>query len=264
MKQLKNFIKENKEIYWELMINDFKSRYIGSYLGVIWGIIQPLVTIFVYWFVFSVGLRSGARPDGSPYIVWLMTGMIPWFFISEAIGSATNSFLDYSYLVKKVNMRIGLLPFIKIGSAAIIHLFFIVFVTIILNFYGYQANWYYIQGLYYLFASVFLIIGISLITASFSVFFRDTSQIVSILIQIGFWAIPIVWGPEVLTGKLRLLFELNPVYYIVEGFRDTFIRNIPFWNHPILTIYFWVISITIFIFGCKIFRKLKPYFADVL
>ena len=264
MKRLISFIRNNKEVYWNLTMNDFKARYIGSYLGVIWGVIQPLVTILVYWFVFSVGLRSGDRPDGTPYIVWLIIGMVPWFFISEAISSATNAFLDYSYLVKKVQMRIGMLPFIKIGSAGIIHLFFVTITTIILNFYGYQANWYYFQVIYYIIASVFLAVGISLITASLSVFLRDASQVVSIFIQIGFWAIPIVWGTEVLNDKFRIIFELNPIYYLIEGFRDTFIRNIPFWSHPVLTIYYWGVSIIIFSIGCKIFRKLKPYFADVL
>lgn len=257
-------INSNKEMFFNLMKNDFKSRYVGSYLGIIWGFIQPLVTILVYWFVFQVGLRSGDRPDGTPYIIWLICGMVPWFFISEAIGSATNTFIDYSYLVKKVHLRIGMLPFVKIGSSLIVHLFFIIFMTIVLNFYGYQANWNYIQLIYYTSASIFLTTGISLITSSLAVFFRDTSQIVGIFIQIGFWAIPIVWGSEVLSNKFLIIFKMNPVYYIIEGFRETLITVTPFWHNPLLTVYFWIVSLIIFIIGYKLFKKLKPFFADVL
>ncbi len=264
MKNVLKLIKDNRKIFYNLLRNDFRAKYVGSNLGVIWGYIQPLITILIYWFVFQVGLRSGDRPDGTKYILWLICGMIPWFYIAEAIGSATNTFIDYGYLVKKINFHIGMLPFIKIGSAFIVHTFFVLFTTIIFNFYGYKADWNYLQLIYYMGAATFLCIGITLITSSLAVFIRDVSQIVGIFIQVGFWAIPIVWGPEILSGKLEYIFKLNPVFYIVEGFRDTLISSVGFWEKPVLTIYFWVVSIVIFAIGYRLFRRLKTSFADVL
>lgn len=264
MRKLLKFVSENKAVYISLVKNDFHSRYNGSAFGVFWGFVQPLITVLVYWFVFQIGLRSGDRPDGTPFILWLICGIVPWFFFSEAIGVVSNAFIEYAYLVKKVQFRMGLVPMIKIGSSMIVHLIFVIFVTIILNFYGYQANWFYLQLVYYLIAMTFLTIGLGFLLSSITVFFRDMSQIIAIVIQIGFWIIPIVWGSEVLPSKVRLLFQINPIYYIVEGYRDSLLGGIPFWKHPIQTLYFFIISGIVFIMGVKVFRKLKPNFADVL
>ena len=214
--------------------------------------------------MFTVGLRSGQRPDGSPYIIWMVSGMIPWFFFSDALGAGTGAFMEYGYLVKKLNFNIGLIPVVKIGASLIIHIIFLTVTTMIFNFFGYQADWFYLQLLYYMFCNVCLVLGIVLFTSSLTVYMRDVSQLVAIVIQIGFWAIPIVWGPEVLTGKFRLIFQLNPVFYIVEGYRDSFINNIWFWEKQIQTIYFWLISLSLFFVGAIIFKRLKPHFADVL
>jgi len=264
MRIIISYIKENYKIYKKLLKNDFRARYTGSYLGVIWGFIQPIITILIYWLVFQFGLRSSSRPDGTPYIIWMIAGMIPWFFFSDAIGSVTNTFLDYSYMVKKLKFRISLLPLVKIGSSFIVHFIFILFSTVIFNFYGYTANWYYLQLVYYLAALLYLILGIGLLTSSLSVYLRDTGQIVGIFIQIGFWAIPIVWGPEVLHGMTEIILKLNPVYYIVQGYRETLLSGEGFWGHPVYALYYWGISTLIFILGLYTFRKLKINFADVL
>lgn len=264
VKHIEGFWEDNKQIYTSFVLNDLKFRYNGSNLGLVWGIIQPLITVLIYWFVFQVGLRSGARPDGTPYILWLICGMVPWFFFSEVFGVLGNTFLDYAYLVKKIHFHIGLLLFVKITSSLIIHLIFLLITTIILNFYGFVADFYYLQLFYYTFALCFFSLGIGLIVAPISVFFRDMNQIIGILNQIGFWIIPIVWGKEVLSPRLQIVFELNPIYYIVEGYRETLLSRIPFWSHPILTAYFWCFSIVVFLIGLRTFRKLKPYFVDVM
>lgn len=78
-----SIIKPQLKLIFELAKNDFKTRYAGSYLGMFWAFIQPFMTIAVYWFVFEVGFRSGSRPDGTPFILWLTCGMIPWFFFQK-------------------------------------------------------------------------------------------------------------------------------------------------------------------------------------
>lgn len=257
-------VKEIQPLVMKLAINDFKVRYVGSYLGIIWAFIQPLITILIYWFVFQVGFRSGDRPDGIPYIIWLICGIVPWFFFSEAIGSATNTLWEYSYLVKKVSFNVQILPIIKVISALFIHIFFVAFTLLMLSLYGVPFSIVNLQVIYYMGAMVFLIVGLSLITSSIVVFFKDMGQLVSIFIQIGFWMIPIVWTPETISPEYMKLFKLNPMYYVVEGYRDTFINHVWFWNRYNQTIYFWVVSIVIFVVGYKLFKKLKPHFADVL
>lgn len=262
--RIRNLVNENRKIYYELIINDFKSKYNGSFLGMIWGIIQPIVTILIYCVVFQYGLRSGERPDGVPYVFFMISGAVPWFFFSEAWGGITTSFLDYSYLVKKLHFEIKLLPLVKLGSALIIHIIFVAFTIVILNFNGYHANWYYLQIIYYLFATIVFTVLIGIITASLAVYIRDIIQVVGIMIQIGFWAVPICWGSEVQIGIFGAILKLNPMYYCVEGYRKSLIYRRGFWAEPFYTIYFWCIMLLLFGLATYMYKKLRPNFSDVM
>jgi teichoic acid transport system permease protein len=129
-----NMLKEiisNRKLIWDLSKNDFKTRFAGSYLGIIWAFVQPIVTVLVYWFVFEKGmhasginLRSGIT---APFVLWLIAGLVPWFFFQEVLSGGTNALMEYSYLVKKVVFQIDILPIIKLISALFVHLFFIAF-----------------------------------------------------------------------------------------------------------------------------------------
>lgn len=256
-------ILRSKEIIMRLAINDFKVKYIGSYLGVFWGFIQPLITILIYWFVFEVGFRSGTRPDGTPFIVWLIVGIVPWFFISEAMVTTTNSLWEYSYLVKKISFNVIALPIVKILSALIMHLIFVVIVTVVITFFGYFPTIDYLAIIYYIFCSMYFLLGFGLLSSSLAVFTKDVSQFVSIAVQIGFWMIPIVWSEEVISASYRGLFEWNPAYYIVSGYRKVFLGgNIG--NGFQMDIRFWLVSTVLLMVGLYAFRKLRAHFADVI
>lgn len=258
-----NDIIRSRRLIFELAKKDLKNRYLGSYLGIIWAFVQPMVTILIFWFVFQVGFRS-APVDDFPYVLWLICGMIPWFFFSEGLQSATNSVLDNSYLVKKIVFRVNSLPIIRILSSLFIHVFFIIVIFVMFFIYGYKPSIYNLQVIYYLFATIVLVLGLSWITSSLVVFLRDLGQIVSIVIQFGFWLTPIFWSFKIMPEKYHFWFKLNPIYYIVEGYRDTFINHIWFWQHYNLTINFWVITLCLFFTGVLLFKRLRPHFADVL
>ena len=114
----------NRGLVLQLTARDFQSRYLGSYLGLLWAFIQPVVTILILWFVFEVGFKS--KPVGNvPFILWLMTGIIPWFFISDSLANGTGSVVENSYLVKKIVFRVSMLPVVKLLSALLVHLFFV-------------------------------------------------------------------------------------------------------------------------------------------
>ena len=257
-------IYRDRAMFWTLVKNDFRARFAGSYLGLFWAFFQPVITIVLYWFVFQVGLRSGNVSD-HPFILFLVSGLIPWFYFSEAWNGGANSLLEYNYLVKKVVFNVGMLPVLKVVSAIFVHLFFVAFALLMRALYGYSFDLHLLQLLYYIPCTAFLVLGLSYITAACTVFFRDMTQIVNILLTIGIWATPIFWNARAtLPGKLQLLFKLNPVYYIVDGFRDTLLDSIWFWDKPSWSIYFWCISILIYLIGVKVFNKLKPHFSDVL
>lgn len=256
-------IYQNRRLLKDLVKNDFKSRYLNNYLGILWAFIQPAISVLIFWFVFQVGFKAAPVQD-VPFILWLVAGMIPWFFLSEALSSATNAILDNSFLVKKIVFRVSLLPIVKITSAVIVHLFFMVFMMSMYIIYGYEPNLYWFQMLYYLFSAIIFLLGISWITSSVVIFFRDLGQLVSMSIQFGFWLTPIFWSLTMVPEEYRWLFELNPAYYITQGYRDALINHIWFWEKPMEALLFWGITLAFFALGAIVFRKLRPHFADVL
>ena len=140
-------ILKNKKLLIDLAKNDFKARYLGNYLGILWAFVQPIATIMIFWFVFQVGFKS-MPVDNFPFILWLMAGMVPWFFFAESLQSATQSILSNSFLVKKVVFRVSLLPIIQIISALTIHIFFIVFMFVMFVYYGFEPTIYWLQIFY--------------------------------------------------------------------------------------------------------------------
>ena len=256
---------QNRKLVLSLAKNDFKTKYAGSYLGIVWAFIQPIVTILVYWFVFSVGLKAGTVSD-YPFVLYLVSGIVPWFFFQDALDGGTNALIEYNYLVKKVVFKISILPIVKIISALFVHVFFVVFALILCACYGYTPSLYTLQIIYYSICTFLLVLGLVYATSAIVIFFRDLTQIISIFLQVGVWLTPIMWDINMLSSHpwLIKLFKLNPMYYVVTGYRDSMLGHVGIWNHASWTIYFWVVTILLFGLGSVIFKRLKPHFADVL
>ena len=256
---------QNRKLVLSLAKNDFKTKYAGSYLGIVWAFIQPIVTILVYWFVFSVGLKAGTVSD-YPFVLYLVSGIVPWFFFQDASNGGTNALIEYNYLVKKVVFKISILPIVKIISALFVHVFFVAFALILCACYGYTPSLYTLQIIYYSVCTFLFVLGLVYATSAIVIFFRDLTQIISIFLQVGVWLTPIMWDINMLSSHpwLIKLFKLNPMYYVVTGYRDSMLGHIGIWNHASWTIYFWVVTILLFGLGSVIFKRLKPHFADVL
>jgi len=261
-----NFLKaifQNRVLLWSLTKNDFKQRYLGNILGIAWAFIQPTITILIFWFVFQVGFK--AQPvDDFPFILWLIAGMFPWFFFAEGLSIGTNSIVSNSFLVKKVVFRVSLLPIVSLMSALVIHTFFILFMFSMFIYYGYSPELYWLQIPYYLLATTILLLGLSWLTSSVVVFFKDMGQFVVMIIQFGFWLTPIFWAMKMVPERYIWLIKLNPIVYIIEGYRNSMIYHQWFWEDMNMTLYFWLITALIFILGGLTFKKLRPHFADVL
>lgn len=260
---------QSRKLIWKLSRNDFKKRYAGSYMGAVWGFAQPLVTVLMYYLVFdkifgnkAIELRSGVEV---PFVLFITAGLVPWFFFSEAISQGTMSLIEYSYLVKKVVFKISILPVIKVIAATFSHLFFLVLAVLLACVYGYYPSIYLVQILYYGACLFLLVLAMSFTTCAVVVFFRDLSQIISIFIQIGMWATPILWSLDAIHNPVVVtLLKLNPLVYIVSGYRDAIYGHRWFIQDPYGTLYFWAVTIALFLMGTVIFKKLKVHFADVI
>ncbi len=259
---------QNRKLIWKLAKNDFKTRYAGSYLGMVWAFVQPIVTILVYWFVFEKGFNAKAEmlANGltAPYVLWLTAGIVPWFYFSEALSNGTTALLEYNYLVKKVVFKISILPIIKIIAATFIHGFFVLFMLGLFMVHGYFPDLYTLQLFYYSFCLFVFVLGISYATCSIVIFFRDLTQIIAIFLQVGMWATPILWELNKIPPKYQILFKLNPVFYIVNGYRSALLEKSWFWEDFYSTMFFWIVTAVIFGIGALIFKRLKVHFADVL
>ena len=261
-----SFIKtlfRSRNLIHKMALQDIRARYLGSYLNFFWAFVEPTVTILVLWFVFEVGFKV-TPVDRYPFILWLITGIVPWFFLADSLKQATMSIVDYSYLVKKVVFKVSIIPVIKILSALFIHVFFIGVIFIVFALYGYAPRLQNIQVLYYLFASIVLLVGLAWITSALTIFVRDVAQVVNVVLQFGFWITPIFWNINVVPEKYQILMKLNPAYYITEGYRNSFISGIGFWEYPRWGLEYWIVTLIIFVVGTLLFLKLRPHFADVL
>lgn len=268
---IKDIIK-NKKLIAKLAKNDFKQKFAGSTLGVIWAFVQPVVTVLVYWIVFDKALSAGAQRTragiDAPFVLWLSAGIVPWFYFSEVLSAGTIVLHEYNYLVKKVVFPINVLPIVKAISSLFVHGFFVLFTLLIALFYGFGITPYFLQVIYYSFAMMILVIGLIYLTSALCVFFKDMAQLVNIILQVGVWATPIMWNYDKMVEEmphwLAVVLKLNPMYYITSGYRDCFISHTAFWARPCLTAYFWIFTLVAFALGTHIFRKLQSQFADVL
>jgi len=262
---------QSRRLIWKLAKNDFKNRYSGSYFGRIWAFTQPVVTVLLYWFVFGhiMGadkkelLTAGVE---APYVLWLTAGLVPWFYFSEALNNGTTSLMEYSYLVKKVVFKISVIPIVKLIAALFTHIFFVCFMLVLYFLYGYKPELYLIQLLYYTFCMFMLVLALSYSTCAIVIFFRDLLQIINIALQVGMWATPILWNISMLGGNplLQKILRCNPVFYIVNGYRNAMFGKTWFWEDMGATIGFWALTAALFLLGAYIFRRLKVHFADVL
>ncbi|WP_394523309.1 ABC transporter permease [Lacrimispora sp. JR3] len=270
MKYLVSLLKEiitKRKLILDLSKADFKKRFVGSYFGIAWMFLQPMATVLVYFFVFQMGFKSVPPVPGYPYVLWLIPGIVPWFYFSEVLNLGTGCLQEYNYLVKKVVFQVEILPVIKMISCLMVHGIFALIMIVVFFCYGVlpKASW--LQILYYTFASSMLSLAITYFTSAIHVFFKDMAQIIGIFLQFGMWMVPIMWAPEMfprIPSWLPTLLKLNPFYYVVAGYRDSMLTGDWLVERPTLGLYFWTVTIVLMLIGLKVFKKLRPHFSDVL
>ena len=266
-KEFYRFLKhvlESRKLLFTLSYTDFKEEYLGSYLGIFWAFLRPALFIAVIWFVFGVGFKSKPVDDGTPFILWLLSGIIPWFFFVEAVNKSMNAIVSNAFFVKKVAFRVSILPLVKILSSLYVHIVFVSILLLIFILYGYSPTIYWIQIPYFIGCTIVLTLGLGWLTSALRVFIKDVGEIIGVVIQFGFWLTPIFWSINIIPEKYQSIIKLNPMFYVIEGFRNTLIHQTWFWEDSNLTIYFIATTAVIFVLGAITFKRLRPHFGDVL
>ncbi len=273
MKTIIQFLKEVIDFFFQLYLNrnlirtlswrDFEKRYIRNFFGLLWAILDPLAFVVILYVVF--GARYGNTTPGSvPFVAYLLTGYIAFDLFSVGLPGVTNSINENSFLLKKINFRVAILPIVAMLSDLMIHGIVLLVCIVVLMFNKVYPDFYWVQLVYYIFSLSVFLISLGWFTSSVSLFFPDIRNIINIITRIMFFLTPIFWKMEGVTINAQHLLKLNPLYYIVNGYRDSLLTHQGFWTHPMLTLYFWLLCLIAIVTGVIVFKKLRPHFADVV
>ena len=249
---------EYRELLKTSIKKDIRGRYKNSILGVFWSFLNPLLQLAVYAIVFPLIMKS----DIPNYTVFVCCGLIPWTFFSTAISRTSFVMVENGNIIKKVYFPREILP-ISIVTSELVNFF--ISTIIILAFviaYGMGFSWYIVFYPVILIVQYVLLIGISLLVSSLTVYFRDLQHFIGLLLQLLFYATPIVYGMDIIPVSFQWILKLNPMSYIIDGYRSIFYyQRMP--DLVGLGIVF-AISIVLCIVGYFIFNKLQKRFAEEL
>ena len=233
---------------------DIRGKYKGSFLGVLWSFINPLLTTFIYTIIFSVLLKSTQEH----YVVFVIIGVLPWTWFTNTM-SYTNTYLMNGGIIKKVYFPREILAISSVTSGLVNYLISCLIILLFLLFSGIGFN------INILFLPIILIVqyilqlGILLITSSIDVYVRDFEYIINFFVQMLFYATPILYSSSMF-GRFEWLLKLNPLTTIINAYRDIFYyQTMPNFTSLLLV---FIASIIILIIGTLIFKKLEKGFAE--
>ncbi|WP_062108556.1 ABC transporter permease [Bacillus niameyensis] len=272
MKSAFTIVKEqigNFYLIRRLSLYELKSKNKNNYLGMAWEIINPIIQIMIYWFVFgSIRQRADVEIEQGmevPFILWLLGGFILWTFFYQCTILGSKSIYSRLRMLSKMNFPMSVIPNIVIFSQFYIHLVMLVITVIIFQISGYPISVYLIQLPYYIFAAFCFVFAVSLITSTISTIVRDFHMLLNAVLRMVLYLSPILWQLTILEDPLPLIMKLNPLYYLIEGYRESlfgvnwyFIEN---WEY---TLYYWVVVIILLAFGATIHMKFRRHFIDYL
>ena len=274
MKYAIKVIKEQIEHFYlirRLSLYELKNENKNNYLGMAWELINPLIQILIYWFVFgSIRQREPIElvtGEELPFIIWLIAAFILWTFFYQSLIQGSKSIYTRLRMLSKMNFPMSVIPSVVIVSQLYVHIAMLFITIIILNLSGYFLSIYYLQLIYYTFATVILVFSISLITSTLSTIVRDVHMFLNATLRMLLYLSPILWPISSIISNetVILILKLNPFYYLVEGYRASlFGTEWYFLTHMNYTIYFWILIVVLLLVGSTLHMKFRRHFIDYL
>lgn len=259
-----------EHIRWRYQIfnlakSDLKKTYSGAALGWLWAIVKPLITILVYWFAFSVGLRQSHSVEGVPYVLWIVAGIIPWFYMTEMITQGASCIRRYRFLVTKMKFPVSTIPtFVGISKLAV-HLFLLAIVFILFIAMGFYPDRYMLQLPIYMFLMVVFFVFWGLFSSMLSSISQDFLNLVKSITTAVFWMSGILWDINTIsTPWIKAILMFNPVTFFATGYRNCFIYKVWIWEQPQAFVAFAIVTVIMFLAAVWSYRKLIKEIPDVL
>lgn len=261
---IKDHIRWRHQIF-KLAKSDIVKTYSGAAFGWAWAIVKPTITILVFWFAFSIGLRLSGSVEGYPFILWLMAGFVPWFYMSDMITQGAGSINKYKFLVTKMKFPIATIPTFVGLSKVVIHLALLIIMIILYAIFGYYPDIYILQLPIYMLLMIIFFIFWGLFSAMLSAMSKDFFNLVKAFTTPMFWLSGIMWDVNNIDIPwLQTLLLFNPVTYIATGYRNVFIYKTWIWAEPMAFLYFSIVTLLMLVLAIWAYNKLRKDIADVL
>lgn len=269
MKEIWIVIKEqidNIGIIFRMSKYEDKATYQSHYLGLLWQIFNPLIQIAIYYMVFGLGVNGGNMIDGVPFIIWMTIGMSTWLFMSGSVLNGSNSIYKQVGLVSKMKFPISVLPSISIVSNLTSYFWMLGIVLLVGFKFGITPSIYWLQYIYYFIAMIVFLYAFGILNATLTTLVRDYHIMLQSLFRVLFYVSGPIWNikNKNLPDLLVKLLKLNPFYYLIEGFRDSFFSREWFWQKPNHTIIFWMMTFILLMVGSHIHLKFRAKFMDYI
>lgn len=265
LSQIFLILRKHQSLTWELTKRDLGSRYVGQWMGGVWTIAHPLFLISIYVFIFSfvMGTRlGGTREMPLDYTAFILSGIIPWMFSQEIMSRSTTAITANAKLVKQVVFPIEVLPITNVYTACITYVIALCALAVYMTATG---QWHLLMLPMLpivILLHVGFMIGLAFALSAISVFFRDLKELVQLFSTVGLFLAPIIYLPQWVPSIFKPFLYINPFSYIVWCYRDVLYYGR--FDHPWSWLIVGIISFYGLMVGYRTFRKLKPYFGDVL
>ena len=253
-------LKEYRDLFYFLVVRDIKVRYKQTVLGGLWAVIQPFFMMIVFTLFF--GNLAKVPSDGIPYPIFNYSAMVAWTYFSNAITSSGNSLVQESALVTKVYFPRMIAPLSP--TLAFLLDFCIAFVILIAMMLYYQIY----PTIMALFLPLLVLLmmftasGVGMFLAALNANYRDIRYTITFLVQFWMFASPVVYPVSMIPEKYHLIYAINPMTGVIEGFRSALLGTVAFPTQMLLVS--TLVSIIIFIAGALYFKRTERYFADVI
>lgn len=252
---------------WMLAINDLIKKYKGAVMGPLWAIIKPSFTLFILWFAFTVGIRGSGTVSGYPRFIFMLSGYIPWFFISETIVGGSRSIRNNSQFVTKLSFPVSNIMTFSTLASLIVHIGMCIIMYVILVCAGYGPSVYNLQFFYYMPLMYAFFLVLAWTTAPLSAFSRDFENLINAIITGLFWLSGIFWDTyDIDNSFIRTIMYLNPLNYFINGYRKTFLYDTFFLdtNYTKELVIFYAEFILLILLGGYLYKKLRKILPDIL
>jgi lipopolysaccharide transport system permease protein len=248
-----------RELLMFLIWRDIKIRYRQTLLGGAWAVLQPLIAMLIFSFIFH--RIAHVQSDGPPYTLFAYAGLAPWTFFSTSVSLSSNSLIANHQLVSKVYFPRIFIPLGAIGALLIDLLFSLGLLAILMLYYGWRLTPAILWLPVFVLGAILAASGSGLILSALNVSFRDIKYAVPFMVQMGLFVTPVIYPPSYLPQRLQFVLSLNPMSGVVTGFRHALLGSPASWAIMGTSL---AVSVFLFIAGLFIFRHMEYRFADVI